>query len=211
MGKEYRYGKVIRWGQYAIPAGFAILLAGLWAVVGLGLLSSRFLSFLPDVSLLLELSIMSCVVLLGGGLEWYLCYRLAGVRVSLDQEAIVYRNRAGMKRIPFDSISRFVFPVFRFGWTKITSKQHTIRLTAALEHLPDFLLELKAALDERGLSDCYDRREFFRFMKKAVHADQPARPWQTSLPSQIPYSLSETQGRVAPTSGQEHRSKAGTH
>ncbi len=118
---------------------------------------------------------MSCALLLGGGLEWYLCYRAAGVRVSLDQKVIVYRNRGGMKRIPFDSISRFVFPLgYIGGWTKIMSKEHALRLTATLEHLADFLLELRAALDERGLSDCYDRKEFFSFMKTAVHVDQPS-------------------------------------
>jgi hypothetical protein len=78
-----------------------------------------------------------------------------------------------MKRIPFDSISRFVFPLGHFGgWTKIMSKEHTIRLTPALEHLPDFLLELKAALDERRMSDCYDRQKLFKYMKKVVYRDQ---------------------------------------
>ncbi len=176
MGKEYRYGKVIRWGQYAIPAVFAILLAALWAVGALvGFLSPRLPSLLPDISRLQELSIASCVLLVPGGVLSYLYYRQAGVRVSLDNEAVVYRDRTRMRRMPFDRIPRVAFRPVRYlggGWVRLASKEHTIRLGVTLENLPGFLLELKAALDERGLSGRYDRKAFFRFMKKAVRADQ---------------------------------------
>ena len=58
------------------------------------------------------------------------------------------------------------------GQIKIVSKNNTIRLTVVLQNIGDFLQELKNALDQNGLSSCYDRKKFFRFFKTAVYADQ---------------------------------------
>jgi hypothetical protein len=123
---------------------------------------------------LLLVSALSFILLLEGILLWYLFYRLAGICVSINDDAILYKYRRGEKRIQFDSISRLKFPSLPYigGWVKITSKNDKIRLTVVVEDIGDFLQELKASLDNRGLSDRYDEVKFFRFLKTAVYSDQ---------------------------------------
>jgi hypothetical protein len=169
MSKEYRYRNHIRWGQYAIPILFGIILIGLYGCLGTFLVSESM-----SLPALIPVLAISFILLLEGILLWYFFYRLAGICVSIHDDAIIYKYRRGEKRIQFDSISRLKFPSLPYigGWVKITSKNDKIRLTVVVKDIGDFLQELKASLDNRGLSDRYDEVKFFRFLKTAVYSDQ---------------------------------------
>ena len=150
MSKEYRYRNHIRWGQYVIPILFGFIVIGLCGCLGIPLASESM-----SLPALLLVPALSFILLLEGILLWYLFYRLAGICVSISDDAIIYKYRRGEKRIQLDSISRLKFPSLPYvgGWVKITSKNDKIRLTVVVEDIGDFLQELKASLDNRGLSD----------------------------------------------------------
>ncbi len=171
MENEYRYRKHIRWGQYIIPISFGILIICLWGIIGIILLFSK--KAYP-LTLLFVLICFSFVFFFEGILLWYLYYRMAGISILLKDEGIIYKYRKGEKRIPFDSIYRLVFPSVQYigGWIKIISRNDTIRLTVVVENIGDFLQKLKVLLDNRGLSDRYEKAKFFRFLKTSVYADQ---------------------------------------
>lgn len=170
MNKEYRYRNHIRWGQYVIPIFFGISIIGLWGILGVFLPISE--SMFPSI-LLLVLG-LSFILLSEGILLCYLYYRMAGVRVSIDDEAVIYKYRRGKKRIQFDNISHLKFPSLPYigGWVKIISKNDTMRLTVVVENIGNLLQELKTSLDNRELSGRYDEVKFFRFLKTAVYSDQ---------------------------------------
>jgi len=185
MSKEYRYQKFLRWGQYIIPVFYGILIVLPWLVMFFVLFqkmggieplwSHIYWSPLPVLyPLVMLLFFFSFFSFLMGVLAWYFYWRMAGVCISLNGESIIYKYRRGEKRIPFDNISHLKFFSFPYlgGWIKIISKDHTIRLTVALENISNFLQELKTALDQRGLSDVYDRAKFFSFLKTAVVVEQ---------------------------------------
>ncbi len=180
MSKEYRYRKHIRWGQYVSPVICFICCSGMLVTPLFCLMHESSASLFKVLSeeLLAQLSILYLVlfleIFLFGILLWYVSYRQAGVCVSFDDEGVIYRYRGSEQRIEFNDMSRIVFPSSPCldGWLKIVSPNATIRLTVLLEGIDDFLLELKAALDSRELSDRYDRARFFRFLKAATYLDQ---------------------------------------
>lgn len=170
MAKEYRYRAHVRWMQYLFPLFLTGIILVKWG--GLALLGafSRPVRFEP-----LTGPIIISLILLAEGLVFtYAFYQLAGVRVWLDEQAIVYKHRSGEQRVPFEDITRLRFPSIRYlgGWVKIVSRSGSIRLTVVLEGIGAFLQELKAALDRKGLSDRYHQAKFFRFLKTAEFSDQ---------------------------------------
>ena len=168
MGKEYRYRKHISWMQYALPIiSFIFCIIVLLTFLRMPLFTSK-----PHL-LVFVLIAFAFYTLFLCGILWYPFYRLAGIRVSVDEEAIVYKFRRGEKRILFESISQLKFPSVRYtgGWVKIISQEHTIRLTVVVENIGDFLQELKNGLDKKGLSDFYDKAKLFSFLKTASYAD----------------------------------------
>jgi len=168
MGKEYRYRKHISWMQYVLPiTSFIICIIVVVLLLRMPLFTSK-----PHL-LLFVLIACAFYTLFLCGILWYPFYRLAGIRVSVDDESIVYKFRRGEKIIPFESISQLRFPSVRYagGWVKIISKEHTIRLTVVVENIGDFLQELKNGLDKKGLADRYDKVKLFSFLKTASYAD----------------------------------------
>lgn len=170
MSKEYRYRKFIRWGQYAIPVFWGLLLlfllvpmGSLYLLIGLHIDSIFMVIFIVEI----------LVFLLAGVGAWYLYYRLAGVSVSIDSDGVVYKYRGGQKRLPFESL-RMDSSSIRYtgGWLKLISGKDVIRLTVVVEGISSFVQELKTALDSRGLSDHYDPQKLFGFIKTAVASDQ---------------------------------------
>lgn len=176
MGKEYRYRAHIRWGQYVFPAFFAAMAAlpG-YRVVDYLVSYASINSHIADLSgEFLALYVLLVFTILMTLVVWYLCYRLAGVRVAIEDDAVVYRNRLIEKRIRFDDIRGIKFSGIPYvgGWASIVSGRDNIRLTVVLEDIGGFLQELKASLDQRGLSDRYDEARFFHLVKMTVNADQ---------------------------------------
>jgi hypothetical protein len=165
-GREFRYRKHIRWGQYALPILFVLLAA---TIVVWGLTGSYRLGLFPLV--------VSCplavITLLGGAATWFINYRLAGTRIVLEADGLTYKFRGGEKRIPFENITRLEFASLPYtgGWATIVVGADKIRLTVVFEELSELLQEVKAALDKRGLSDRYDTAKYLGFLKTAAYAD----------------------------------------
>jgi hypothetical protein len=170
VGREYHYRAHIRWGQWVLPVFFAGLAALplVCRLVFFGTLRGQ--SALATV----VTAVFPLYIALLGVPAWYFYYRLAAVRVSLDEEGIVYKHRGGTMKIPFESVSQLKFAAMRYmgGWIKIVSGGGSIRLTVVVDGIGAFLQELKTALDSRGLSDRYDSARFFRFLKTAEFLDQ---------------------------------------
>jgi len=171
MSQEYRYRSHIRWGQYAIPVFFAGVTGLLWHLA-----ESRLIPVDPELGLTLRPALLafSITLLVVGAPVWYLFHHLAGISVTIEDDAIIYRYRTGEKRIGLGSILRVRFGSIPYlgGWVKIVSEKHKIRLTVVLEDIGGFLQELKASLDSERLSDRYDEAQFFRFLKTAAFSDQ---------------------------------------
>ncbi|HIJ66245.1 MAG TPA: hypothetical protein HPP77_09885 [Candidatus Hydrogenedentes bacterium] len=172
MPREYRY-RTVRLGRYAVPIEYGPHLVALWCVVaGALVIASMCITSLQEglSEPLITLVVGWVVVALLVGLSfWLLHRRVAGVAVSVDKECLIYKSRTGEKHIPFDDITELRSPLIPYlnGWVKIVSGHDVIRLTIFLEDIGDFLEELKAALDSRGLSDRYDRAKLARFLKTA--------------------------------------------
>lgn len=166
MKKEYHYRPHLRWAQYIFPiffGGILLCIGAIWITEHEPPFSESFLIG----------GILTGVLGLEGGLGWWICYRLTGIRVTLDETALEYTNRHQEIHIPFETIRYLEFPSASYfgGWIKILTPQHTIRLTAVLEHIGDFLQTLKAAIDQHGNTLCYNRKAFFRFYKTAVYVE----------------------------------------
>jgi hypothetical protein len=179
MTTEYRYRKHIRRMQVISPIVDCLIVVVVWILWTA--LHWAFPSGADDPNLAPVVRavfwvnvVISCVILASAVGGWYFFRRLAGIRVALDDSALVYRYRGGEKRLPFDDrISlRFSFIPWVGGWLVVRSGDYTVRLTIALEGISSLLRELKAALDIRGLSDSYDSRRLFKFFKLATLADQ---------------------------------------
>jgi hypothetical protein len=168
--KGYRYRKHIRWGQYVFPIFFAVLTIFLWAVPLFTAVTGGTVS-----KTLLRVNVLfSLLFLLEGVILWFLFYRMAGNSVSIGNNEVIYHNRRGIVKIPFADITHLKFPSVRYmgGWVKIISPKNTIRLTVVIEGIGEFLQELKTILDQKGLSDCYNREKMFLFFKTAIYSDQ---------------------------------------
>lgn len=171
MPHIYRYRKHIRWGQYAIPLAVTVI-ALTTSVLCIRLASNVELPF--KITLLICFGFCLLSLLSVGGVCWYLYYRLAGIEVSIQDDAVIYKTRSGVSTLPLEEISCLEFPSIKYtgGWLRIVTPRNSIRLTVVIESLDQFLLELKAALDAHGLSDLYDRGRLFQFLKTAAFCDQ---------------------------------------
>ena len=169
--RQYRYRKHVRWGQYALPALFAFGAIAPWIVVlAFGLRADASGAHIVYV-LAAVVTIVSVVI---GAPVWWLYWRLAGIAISLQPDALVYRHRGGEERLPYDRIGPLHFPSARYlgGWVALRSGEKTIRLTVVVEGIGALLRELRAALDARGLSASYDAKRLYAFMKTAEYSDQ---------------------------------------
>jgi len=170
MPRQYRY-RTVRLGRYTVPLEYGNHLVVVWCVVaGTLFIGSMCITSLQEglSEPLITLVIGWVVVALLVGVSFWLLYRrVAGVAVSVDKECLIYESRTGEKHIPFDDITELRCPLIPHlnGWVKSISGHGAIRLTLYLEDIGDFLEELKAALDSRGLSDRYDQAKLSRFLK----------------------------------------------
>ena len=168
--KEYRYRKHINWGQYAVPIFFGFLTICSWGAL---LFFAITKGSIPKV-VLVVLPPLSFFFLIEAVVLWFLYYRMAGIRISIGEEEIIYANRKGTLTIPLGEITQLKFPSINYlgGWVKIISQKGVIRLTVVIQDIGGFLKELKEFLDKKELSDSYDRKKLYRFFKTAVFSDQ---------------------------------------
>lgn len=108
------------------------------------------------------------------GVIYLIIKRFKSISVTLADEAIVYTNSKGQITIPFEDIERLEFPSVKYmgGWVKIIYKGGNIRLTVVLEHIGDFISQLKEKINEKELTHVYNEKRLFSFYKTAVFSDE---------------------------------------
>lgn len=123
--------------------------------------------------------IILLVVFLFISLEMGLCYlllmkRFKSISITLTEDAIVYTNSKARIIIPYLDIEKLEFPSIKYtgGWLKIIYKGGNIRLTVVLEHIGDFINELKEKMNEREMAHVYNEKKMFSFFKTAVFSDE---------------------------------------
>jgi len=96
------------------------------------------------------------------------------INVTLTEDTIVYTNSKGQILIPYEDIEKLEFPSIKYtgGWVKIIYKGGNIRLTVVLEHIGEFISELKEKLKERQMDHVYNEKKMFSFFKTAVFSDE---------------------------------------
>ena len=153
-----------------IILAFIILLSIGLIVADYGPVNTDFL-FIFAAAILFITIIVSLELLLIYAL---LLRRFKYIRVTLDEEGIVYTNIKEQIFVPYEDIRMIQFPSVKYmgGWTKIVYGNGNIRLTAVLENLGEFMSELKQKLDERNMMEVYNEKRFFSFYKTGVFADE---------------------------------------
>jgi len=176
MNKVYQYRKHIQWGQYVL---FVLFLLGLVFSVILGISSFQlWRAFNPESPIPVLFILVICLIsLIPPILEfpvWYLYYRMAGVRVIIDNDTIIYKHRRGETRIDFAKITKIGLPSIPYlgGWITIVAGKEKFRLTVVVSEIGDFVQTLKASLDKIGLANRYNESKLFLFFKTAVFSDQ---------------------------------------
>ncbi|MHB8132419.1 MAG: hypothetical protein ACYDEX_25990 [Mobilitalea sp.] len=100
--------------------------------------------------------------------------RFKSINVTLTEDAIVYTNLKKQIIIPYEDIEKLEFPSIKYtgGWVKIIYKGGNIRLTVVLEHIGEFISELKERLNKRQMEHVYNEKKMFSFFKTAVFSDE---------------------------------------
>ena len=170
MSKEYQYKKNIRLVSIAsIVMVFSLLLIITLAMQILGLMGKNMLGFPINFMMVVFGAALLLTILLS--IMRYI--RKVGICVSVEGDAIIYKDRLKEKKILFNTISHLKFHLFSSdSWIKIASENNTIQISIGLQNISDFLQELKNAIDQKEPSINYDRMRFFSFFKMAVSSDQ---------------------------------------
>ena len=130
-------------------------------------------SYVPFVFGIVILIMFFCVLLEAGFFYHFLYKQFQSINITLTDDAIVYNTAKKQIIIPYEDIKKLAFPSIKYtgGWIKIVYKGGNIRLTVVLEHIGDFIYELKEKLDQREMSQVYNEKKLFSFFKTAVFAD----------------------------------------
>ena len=131
--------------------------------------------FFFGIVMLIVLLIVFCVALLEIVILYFLFYkRFQSINITLTEDAIIYNNAKKQTIVPYEDIEKITFPSIKYtgGWIKIAYKGGSIRLTVVLEHIGDFVYELKEKIDERDLQQIYKEKKMFSFFKTATFADE---------------------------------------
>jgi len=136
---------------------------------------NRYEPFVLGIVIMLVVLIMFLFVLLEVGIFYLLLFkRFKAINITLTDDAIVYNNTKKQIIIPYEDIQKLTFPSIKYtgGWLKIAYKGGSIRLTVGLEHIGNFIYELKEKVDDRGIEQVYKEKKLFSFFKTAVFADE---------------------------------------
>lgn len=165
MNNEYKYRPHIKYLKWIVPIFIFIPST----VIG-------WMGRSPEESLT-PFIITSVIQAIVAVVIWRFLHKFTLVRVTCDEEAITYTNNKGNIRVEYGDIKKLKFPSVRYtgGWIKVISNKKSIRITVVLENIHRLLLDIKEGLDKRGLSDRYDEKKFFKFLKTSVHSDSS---WQ---------------------------------
>ncbi len=176
MSKTYQYKSHIRWGQYIF---FVFILLAIFLAVNIGIAAYNLrLAFNPSSPIsILDILIMSSlglILIAEATALWYIFYRMAGVKLILNEHSVIYKHRNGEKKIDFEKVTKIKLPYIPYfgGWIMIIAGKDKIRLTVVLNEIGNFVLNLKASLDKLGLASRYDESKLFLFLKTAFYSDQ---------------------------------------
>ena len=136
---------------------------------------SRFDPFAFGIAMLVGILFAFVLIVLEVGLFYlFLFKRFKSINITLTDNAIVYNNAKKQIIIPYEDIEKLVFPSIKYtgGWVKINYKGGNIRLTVVLEHIGDFIYELKKKLDEREMTHVYNEKKIISFFKTASFSDE---------------------------------------
>ncbi len=166
MNKQYHYRKHIKYLRYIFPIVLFLSLIILWTVIILFEKEAK-----ENISPILILTI---VILFEAIFIWKFMGRFMRVKVNIGLDAITYSNYKGDIKIKYEDIIKIEFPAIKYfgGWIKIKSKENTIRLTVVIENIQKLLMELKAELDNKGLTEKYENDKFFEFLETATFSDE---------------------------------------
>lgn len=100
--------------------------------------------------------------------------RFKKIYVVLAEEEIIYNNARGEIRIPYENIKALKFPSIKYmgGWIKIIHNKGNIRLTVTLQSIGDMVKGLKNKLDEKNISNVYNEKAIYNFIKTGEYSDQ---------------------------------------
>lgn len=164
MISRYKYRPHLKYLKIIIPSILGAFIAILWLL----------LLFLGNSDeLVFPLVVITVVLAIEAVFIWRFMRRFTIIRVTIDHEAITYTNYKGDLRIKYEDIKKLKFPSIRYtgGWIKVISDKGVIRLTVVIENIQGLLSELKVELDNKGLSDRYDKNKFFKFLKTSAFSD----------------------------------------
>ncbi len=163
----YRYRNFLSWGQYLAP-----LLLNLMPLLVLAIHANR--PSLPVSVPFLHLSLIMASTVILGIVFWSMFRRMANSAFSVQDDAIRYTRGSITSEFHLGDIRRIKFPSLQFcgGWMTIVTHKEVLRVTCALKNIDQFLLDLRSSLDARGLSDRYERGQFYKFLKSATYANQ---------------------------------------
>jgi hypothetical protein len=169
--KVYRYQKHIRHWPYTVPTYIGVQFA-FYMVPVLTLVLPG--TTVPATQIVVFVALILFLLAVSGGTLACLFHRMEKTEVSIEDGTLVYATRSEVRKIPLEEIVGLRFPSLTYagGWLKIETSGKSVCLTTAIEDFAGFLLELKVALDEQQLSDRYDRRTFFQFLKTATFLEQ---------------------------------------
>lgn len=176
MNQTYVYRKHLRSSflyfilmELSLFIGIAIMLFSLifsneWKLDGLDIIIITIILFAMFLLISFEMLIIYLVLI----------KRFKSINVTVTNHAIEYTNSKGMTIIPYEDIEKLEFPSIKYtgGWVKIKFKGGSIRLTVVLEHIGDFICELKEKLNEREMAHVYNEKKMFSFFKTAVFSDE---------------------------------------
>ena len=164
MKSQYKYRPHLKYFKIILPSMLITLIAIFWLLL-------LFLDIADE--LIIPLVVITVILAIEAVFIWRFIHRFTLIRVTIDNEAITYFNYKGDIRIKYEDIKILKFPSIRYtgGWIKIISDKGVIRLTVVIENIQGLLSELKVELDKKGLSDRYDKKKFFKFLKTSAFSD----------------------------------------
>jgi len=180
MNQTFVYRKHLRASFKSFIKAIMILILGI-VIIAFGLLftNQRKMSINDTAVIVIVFVIVILIVLIIMLLEVGIIYlvllkRFKSINVTLTDDAIVYNNAKKQIIIPYEDIQKLVFPSVKYtgGWIKIVYKGGSIRLTVVLEHIGDFVYELKQKMDDREMAHVYNEKKLVSFFKTAVFADE---------------------------------------
>lgn len=176
MNKTYFYRKHLR-----APFKYMMLVV---AVIFLGVILMSFGLMITDdqgmngtlIGIISIVILVAFLVVSGEMLLMYLLLmkRFKSISIMLTAEGIEYVNAKKKIFIPYEDIVKLEFPSIKYtgGWAKIVYKGGNVRLTVVLEHIGDFISDLKEKMNEREMAYVYNEKKLFSFFKTAVFADE---------------------------------------